>query len=53
MERDLGSFQHRVAQQITGRQPRRREEGGWDYPPLAIAMYDAGFEEIGVYILKG
>ena len=52
MERDLVSFQYRVARQITGRQPMRREEGGWEYPPLAAAMEEAGFEEIGVYIKK-
>ena len=52
MERDLGSFQHRVARRIIGRQSRRREEGGWDCPPLTKAMEDLGFEEIGAYILK-
>ena len=52
MEHALGSFQHRVAQRITGRHPRRHEEGGWDYPPLVTAMEEAFFEEIGVYILK-
>ena len=30
----------------------RREEGGWEYAPMAAAMEDAGSEEIGVYILK-
>ena len=34
MERALRKFQHRVALRITGRHPRRREEEGWDYPPL-------------------
>ena len=50
MERALGSLQHRVAQQINGRKPRMREEGGWEYPPLTSAMEEAGFEEIRVYI---
>ena len=52
MEQALGDFKHRVARWITGRQPRRREEGGWEYPPLAAAMEEAGFEEMGVYIIK-
>ena len=30
MERALDSFQHRVAQQITGRQLRRRGGGSWE-----------------------
>ena len=38
MERALGSFEHWVARRITGRQPRRKEEGRWDYPPLATDM---------------
>ena len=51
-ERAMGSFQYRVVCRITRRQPRRREEGGWDYPPLATAVEEAIFEEIWVYILK-
>ena len=46
MERALDSFQHRVAQQLVGRQPRRRGDGSWDYPPVEEAMEVAGFEEI-------
>ena len=52
MGRAMGSFQHGVARRITGRQPRKRNEGGWEYPPLAAEMEEAGFEYIGVYILK-
>ena len=52
MERDLDSFQHRVARHITGGQTRRRWEGVWVYPPLEAAMEEEGFEEIGVYIKK-
>ena len=52
MEWDLGILQHRVVQRITGRQPGRHEEGGWDYPHLVTAMEEAVFEEIGVYMLK-
>ena len=52
MERDLGSFRHRVAWRIKGRHSIRQEEGGWYFPPLTIAMEEAGFEEIGVYIIN-
>ena len=38
MEQALGSFQHRVIQQITGKHPRSWEEGVWDYPLLATAI---------------
>ena len=44
MERALDSFQHRVARRITGRQPMRQGGGIWEYPPLAEAMGEAGFE---------
>ena len=46
MERALDSFQHRVARRITGKQPRRRMDGSWEYPPLAEALREAGFEGI-------
>ena len=52
MEWALGSFQHGVAQRITGRQLRRKEGGGRYYPLMATAIEEAEFEEIGVYILK-
>ena len=41
---NLGGFQHRVAQQITGRKPRRLLYGVWDYPPLDTAIQEKGFE---------
>ena len=50
MERALGRFKHRIAQQISGSQPRQRGEGRWEYPPLEAAMNKAGFEDIGLYI---
>ena len=50
--RALESFQHRFAWRITGRQPIIREEEGWEYPPLALEMEEAGFDEIRVYILN-
>ena len=52
MGRSLGSFQHRVARRITRRQPKKREDGGWDYPPTETAMEEAGFEEMGSYVMK-
>ena len=30
----------------------RRDEGGSEYPPLALEMEEVGFNEIRVYILK-
>ena len=35
-----------------GRQTKRREGGGWEYPPLAAAMEEVGFEERGAYVLN-
>ena len=52
MGRALGSFQHRFARRIMGIHPRRQEEWGWEYPQLVAVLEEAGFEEIGVYILK-
>ena len=52
MGQELGSFQHGVSGCITERQSKRREEGVWEYPPMASAMKETGFEEIGAYILK-
>ena len=31
MERPLISFQYRVAQRLTGRHPKRRGDGSWEY----------------------
>ena len=52
MGRALGSFQHRVARRIMGRHPKIREDGGWKYPPLETEMGEAGFEDMGAYVLK-
>ena len=52
MERDLDSFQHRSAQQITGKQTRRRGDGSWAYPPLEEAMGETGFEGIRKYATR-
>ena len=52
MEQALVSFQHRVAQWITRRHANRWVHWGWEYPPLASDMEEAGFEEIGFYTKK-
>ena len=52
MERDMSSFQHRVARWLAGSQPRRRGGGSWEYPSLEEAMVEAGFEGIGTYITR-
>ena len=52
MDWALGRSQHRVAQRITGRQPRRLGEGRREYTLLAAAKEEAGFEEIRVYIKR-
>ena len=46
MEWDLDSFQHRVAQRITRKQPWIQADGNWEYLPLDEAMGEAGFEGI-------
>ena len=38
MERALDSFQYRVARRITGKQPRHRVGGRWEYLPLSEAL---------------
>ena len=40
---------------LGGRQGVRQGGGGggrWYYPPLAVAMAEAGFEEIGTYVIR-
>ena len=44
VDRSLCRFQHRVAQRIVGRQPRRRGRGIWDYPPMSMETTEAEFE---------
>ena len=46
MNKALDSFQSRVARRLTGKQPRRKKDGSWDYPPLAEALGEAGLEGI-------
>ena len=52
MVRALGSFQHRVARWITGRQPHRKVDGSWEYMPLETDMEEAGLEDMREYVLK-
>ena len=52
MGRDLGGFQHKVAQQITGRKTRRLLDRSWEYPPMKMAIQEEGFEEMKAYVLK-
>ena len=47
--RTLGRFHHRVAHRLTGRQPRRRLDWAWFYPPLAEAMAEAGLQVVETY----
>ena len=46
MEKALDSFQSRVARRLTGKQPRQKTDGSWDYPPLAEVLGEAGLEGI-------
>ena len=52
MDWALGSLHHRVAQRLTGRQPRQRGKRRWYYPTLVSVMEEAGFGEIGVNITR-
>ena len=52
MEKALDSFQSRVARRLTGKQPWRRTDGGWDYPPLAEALREAGMVGIRTSITQ-
>ena len=46
MEKALDSFQSMFARRLTGKQPRRKTDRRWDYPPLAEALGEAGLEGI-------
>ena len=52
IERALISFQHRAAQRLTRRQPRRRGYRSWEYPSLEGEMVEAGFKEIKTYVTR-
>ena len=42
----LGGFQYQVARRLTGRLPRRRMDGKWDYTLEEEARSEAGFDPI-------
>ena len=52
MESDLDAFQGRVARRLTGRQPRRGNDGKWFYPFLAGALKEAGVVRVRTSILR-
>ena len=52
MELDLSTFQHRFAQRITDREPRRRGIGICEYPSLEESMTEASFEGIRTYVTR-
>ena len=52
MEKVLDSFQSRVARKITRRQPRRRKDGIWIYPPLVWIMKEVGMVCIWSSIIR-
>ena len=52
MEKALDSFQSRVARKITGRKPRQKKDGIWEYPPLAGALREAGMVGIRISITR-
>ena len=52
MEKDLDSFQSRVARKIMGRQPRRGKDRIWYYPLLEGSMKETGMVRIQTSILQ-
>ena len=50
--RSLGIFQKLVPRKIIGGQTNKRVHGIWEYLLLEITMEEAGFEEMGAYVLK-
>ena len=38
MEKALDSFQSRIGRRLTRKQPRRKKDGSWNYPPLEEAL---------------
>ena len=52
MERALEIFLSRVTRRITGKQPRQRTDGIWDYPHLAEALGEAGLEGIRTLVTR-
>ena len=52
MHRLLGGFHHKLDRRLTGRQPRKGQDGGWVYPPLVDAMAEAGLQEVETYVSR-
>ena len=50
--RTLGGFHHWVLRSILGKLPKRRTDGGWEYPPIAEALREAGIKDLEVYIRR-
>ena len=52
MGQDLGGFKLRVSRRITERKPKRQVGGILEELPLNMEIQEAGFEDIGEYVLK-
>ena len=50
--RVLGGLQYQVARRLTGRLPRRRSDGIWEYTSSEAARDEAGFEPMDTYIQR-
>ena len=52
MEAALDAFQVRVARRLTERLPRQERDGKWQYPPLTVAIKDAGIVRVRTSVLR-
>ena len=52
MEKAQNSFQSRVTRKITGRQPRQRKDGSWEYPLQEGVLKEAGMVRIQTSITR-
>ena len=52
IEKTLGSFQHHATHILTGRKPKSRMDGTWDYPQMVEAMTEAGIYEVETYVAR-
>ena len=52
MEWALDIFKSRVNMSNTGKHPRRREDGSWDYLPLAEVLGEVGLEGIRTSVTR-
>ena len=46
MMRTLGGFRHRVVRRITRNMPNKCPDGGWEFPPIAEELREAGIQEL-------